>query len=361
MSSKDWRQWLKLTKKQLRQLGRTIDQELGNVLERHLPAQAGRMAKVPVPVRNQPVRFPVRNLGYRNFHQTARSGVNLGRQQLTRNISSPQKALKGGLTLFSSCSRVPRGSPRGLFTNWNMTSTRFAQGRMYSTASIKFTHEAVNNMSISLRCLFNSMEQFMPKDQGAHVLRKSPVSMQGCSARLSNREISLIREMEVFDMIAEHKTECPYTGSETLGAYVEFRMPTFDSEKIVPAVVFVNAAVLEDLEAEMARHTKSLQELQQAVRRIYENYGSLPMTFESGRLRIHFPNLTMMETEKLMVDLGVTVGCVHPDHATSGPIPLKDDNILSNANSYNDLSSVELNCSSVLSESCSSWNQYQLV
>lgn len=360
MSSKDWRQWLKLTKKQLRQLGRTIDQELGNVLERHMPAHAGRMMKVPVPVRNTPVRFPVRNITYRNFHQIARSSESLGRQQLTRNISQGKNSVRSGVTLFSSGSRVPNGTPRGLFTNWNMTSSRFSSGRMYSTASIKFTHEAVNNMSISLRCFFNSLSGFKPTDQSTQVRMKSFMEP---SSKLSGKDISLIREMEVFDMIANHKTECLYAGSEseTFGAFVEFQMPKLDLENVVPAMVFVNDSIVDDLQDEIARYTKSSKELQEAVRRIYENYGSLPLTFEGGRLRIHFPNLTMIEAEKLIVDLGITLGCVYPDHERRDAGPNKDDNILSNVNSFNDLSSIDLHCSSVLSESCSSWDHYQLV
>lgn len=361
MSTKDWRHWLKLGKKQLRQLGRTIDHELGNVLERHLPAQAGRMVRIPIPVRNGPAKFPVSNVTYRNFHQIARSAEGLGRQQVTRNISQGKRPVRGGVTLFASSSRVPSGTPRGLFTNWNMTSSRFSSGRMYSTASIKFTHEAVNNMSISLRCFFNSIDGFTAGNGKAQVSMKNLMGEYQPSAKLCRKDIALIREMEVFDMIARDKMESFYAGSETFGAYVEFQVPQLDLNRVLPSLVFVNSSTLETLEDEISRFTDSLKHLAAAVRRIQENYGSLPMTSETGRLRIHFPNLTVMETEKLIVELGITLGCVHADHEGADPGPYKDNNILSNANSFNDLSSIDLNFSSILSDSCSSWDRYQLV
>lgn len=59
MTPNSWRQWAKLTKKQLRQLGRAIDEEISGVIDRHLPRATGRLVKtpVPVPVRQTPPKF----------------------------------------------------------------------------------------------------------------------------------------------------------------------------------------------------------------------------------------------------------------------------------------------------------------
>lgn len=355
MSSKGWEQWLKLARKQLRHLGRTLDQELGNVLERHLPSQTGRLARVRVPVRSTPQRFPVRGSNYRAFHQLTGAAARNGSARLTANIPSAS-----GVSLFSSGSRFPRGTPRGLFTNWNMTSSRFS-GRMYSTASINFTHEAVSNLSLSVRCFFNALDgSALSQGNGKRANVKSFVSNES-PAKLSRKDISLIRDMELFEMIHEHKAESSYAGSEKVGCHVEFEMPELKLESFVPSVTFADPSTLNTLNQEVLNYTTKIKDIESAVRRICDGYGALPLTLEANRLRIHFPNLTMLETEKLIIELGVTLGSVH--YESSGPKtpPCVSENILSNFNSLSDLSNPALTYSPVLSESCSSWQNYQIV
>lgn len=352
MSSKSWGQWLKVTKKQLRQLGRTIDQELGNVLERHLPSRAGRVANIRVPVRSTPVRFPVRNGGnYRAFHQLTGSLTRGRGFPLAQNVVP-----RPGVSLFSSGSRFPRSTPRGLFTNWNMSSIR-SSGRMYSTASIKFTHEAVSNLSLSLRCFFNSVDGCMPTQNCKHV-NANPVVWTQRVGKLSSRDISLIRDMEMFEMINEHRGECLHQGPDQIGCYVEFKMPQISLKNVVPSVTFADPSTLDMLEQEFKDYTAKLRSIDSAVRRICENYGALPMTLEENRLRVHFPNLTVLETEKLIIELGVTLGHVYLDDQLQ---PKSAENILSSYNSVGDLSTCGLNYSPILSESGSSWGAYQVV
>lgn len=352
MSSKSWGQWLKVARRQLRHVGRTIDRELGNVLERQVASRTGMMAKVRIPVRSAPARFPVRGSNYRNFHQVAGSAVRNG-VRLTSNISPVS-----GVGLFSSGSKFPRGTPRGLFTNWNIASARFS-GRMYSTASIKFTHEAVSNLSLSLRCFFNALDGGVLY-QGKHAGSKQFSTGVEPSARLSRKDISLIRDMELFEMIKNHKAECLYSESEKVGCYIEFTMPDLTLKNVIPSVSFVDPSTLDALNQEVSNYTTKLKDIEAAVRRICDAYGALPLTLSANRLRIHFPNLTMLETEKRVTELGVTLGSIHPEDFQPRD-PYGGLKILSNNNSVADLSNSALDYSPVLSESTSSWENYQIV
>lgn len=315
MKPGSWKQWLKLTKKQLRQIGRTIDQELGNVLERNLPNQAGRMVKIPVAVRHTPNKIPLRTIIYRNFHQyVGASCRNISRFDLSKGgkfIS--QKAQP--VSLFSTSSRVPQGAPRGLYTNWNMSSTRFARQRMYSTASINFTHEAASNIAVSMRCLFNSLDDAIPAGKSTAIDGYCGVNTKlQLPNKLSSRDLSLVRDMEVFEMINDHKEQSLFRGNETYGSYIEFELPKLNLGNVVPSTTFVNSKVLSDFGEEISKSTQRLKLLEQSFRKIHDAYGSLPIMVDKNKnaVMIHFPNLTMEETEALITELGIGLGCVYP-------------------------------------------------
>lgn len=312
MAPNTWRQWAKLTKKQLRQLQKVIDVELGSILERHLPRQSSRLARVPVPVRHSPPKFRASTISSRSYHHSAKLAQGGARQFVKSRFSQGSTFVNANsrVTMFSSSSRAPKGVPRGLFTNWNLCSRNAGQ-RMYSTASIKFTHEAVNNMTVSLRCFFNSLDGLMlPKNGGQLGGRFSEVPQ----SKLLQRDISLIRDMQMFEMIQYHKEEAQFCGGEeSLGSYVEFKVPVLNMEEIMPSMTFANPLALDEWREHIMRYAEELSVLEKSVRRIYESYGSLPMTTTNDYIRIHFPTLTMQETEKLITELEIAIGCVYPD------------------------------------------------
>lgn len=342
MAPNSWRQWAKLTKKQLRQLGRVIDEELGNVIEHHLPRPNGRFAKAPVPVpaRQTPPKFRIgaTTINTRGYHQNANQFAR------TKWMQNGSKFVKSAprVTMFSSGPRIPRGVPRGLYTNWNLCARNVSQ-RMYSTASIKFTHEAVNNMAVSLRCFFNSLNELPFSSNSGQLSSRLTGNFVRGQTKLSPRDISLIRDTEVFEMIQNQKNEAHLTGGEeTVGTYVEFKVPQLDMSKSIPQKAFANSVALDVWRDEIWDYTNKLKVLERNVRRIYESYGSLPMTTSKSCIRIHFPTLTIIETEKLITEIEITMGNVYPD--PQGP----ESDILSNFEVDTDT-----DCSSVLSPSLS--------
>lgn len=335
MAPNSWRQWANLTKRQLRQLGRVIDKEINSAVGRHLPGITGRLVKapVPVPVRQTPPKFRVNvsALSIRGYPQGAHEFVHFRGGQVGFGIAKSIPRV----TMFSSAPRVPPRVPRGLFTNWNLNIGNSGQ-RMYSTASVKFTHETVKNMAMSLRCFFNSLDGLVPPKTEEHL--SGVLAQSECyKPRLSAKDVSLIRDMQLFDMIQHHKSEVHLTeGEGTVGAYVEFKTPQLEVNKSIPQKMFANSLALDIWRDEIWNYTNELKVLERNVRRIYENYGSLPITKTRDSIRVHFPTLTMLETDTLMTELEITMGTVYPD--PQGP----QSDILSNldVNSDSEFSSV---------------------
>ena len=315
MPPNNWKQWIKLTRKQLKQLRRSLDDELQSLVERNFPRPHGSLVRVPVPVRPQRPQnpFPVGN-GFRSYHtasgRSTKFSTNVGARIST--FSSSSTILNGN---FASI-RCPRGVPRGLFTNWNMTSSRFSGGkRLYSTASIKFTHDAVNNMCVSLRCFFSQFDELIPQTKDEKVHRMCATSC-ALPKRLDPQGISLAHTMEVYQMIQQHKKELAgeYDQREVcfdrVGTVVEFKFPELDVAAL-PAMAFASEETLNGWQKEMIVFNNKLKLLEQCVRSIHDHYGSLPICFDTRSVQIRFPNLTISETETLLRDLGITLGIVY--------------------------------------------------
>lgn len=328
MSAGAWKQWLKLTKRQIKQLRQTVDEEIQNVLERNLPRPQRSLVRVPVTVR-QGAGF---KRGSRYLHTEAQK-LEKGAQSL-RLAQSGQGArtrISGTRPVFASFNgayRAPSGVPRGLYSNWNMTTSRFATGRAYSTSAIKITHDAVQNLSVSLRCFYNLWDDFLPKNSSTDCQRVSlqPASQTGKS--LGAHQISAVRAMEVCRMIQAHKEDLPQTimgESEAMGCVVKFELPHLDMTTMPSMVLACDEALDEWRDKMVACHTK-LRKIEESVRTIYEHYGALPLEFDERFVSVRFPNLSVLETELLMRDLGLTLGLVLPEpYQESALSPEPDD------------------------------------
>lgn len=310
MPPNNWKQWLKLTKKQLKQLRRSLDDELQGLLERNLPPTSRSLVRIPVPVRQV---YPVRN-NYRNFSTTTRTLSR--RPDASGKTITPNAKTVGGsfvrssvLSNFGGMQRCPRGVPRGLFSNWNMTTAKYAYGRAYSTSAIKITHDAVQNMAISLRCFFNLWGDFLPSGQDSS-FESVPLSPSYSVQQVGKGGASLLRDQELYSMIQQHKQEVPDEFQvEQTGCMVEFKLPELDLS-FLPVMVFACEESMNSWTREMARYKDKLMRLEENVRKIYDQYGSLPLSFDRNKIRIHFPNLTVQETERLLRDASITLGIV---------------------------------------------------
>ncbi|SCU81101.1 LAME_0B05666g1_1 [Lachancea meyersii CBS 8951] len=317
MSANSLRQWLKVARKQVKQLRQTLDDELQNVLERNILRPQKSLVRVPVPVR----RGVSLGNGTRYLHTTSRNSAQAGqRAQKSCNNSAPRFATSSGRGVFSQFNgayRAPRGVPRGLYTNWNMYTMRFASGRAYSTAAIRITHDAAQNMAISLRCFFNLWDSFVPSHNHGESARLALRETGNGRKRLCAEEISVMRAMEVCRMIQDHRQELMLdggneTGSEALGCVVDFQLPRLDVSQM-PSMVFACDEALDKWRDELVECHAMMRKIEESVRTIYKNYGALPLEFGESFVRVRFPNLTMAEAELLMRDLGLTLGLVLPE------------------------------------------------
>ncbi|SCU92962.1 LANO_0E02652g1_1 [Lachancea nothofagi CBS 11611] len=315
MSTNSLRQWLKLVRREAKQLRQTLDDELQTVLERNIPRPRKSLVRVPVSVKpgislkNSNRFIHTSSQEYARDLQTANRALG---NSAPRFASAGKRTVLGG---FNGAYRAPKGVPRGLFTNWNMTTTRFTSGRAYSTSAIKITHDAVQNIAISLRCFYNLWDDIVPSKKGSTKnglpLRTSNVG----NKQLGAKDVSALRTMEVCRMIETHKQELALgevSESETMGCFVEFKMPRLDMSNM-PTVVFASDEALNKWRDELAACNQKLRKIEESVRTIYDNYGALPLEFGEKFVRFRFPNLTMLEAEVLMRDLGLTLGLVLPE------------------------------------------------
>lgn len=324
-----WNVWLRLSRVQLRQITKSLDRTLVGLSHGRFPLQNNHNifatwwrslfdASVAFRRANRFTASPLTRRGVAGFDRL-RPAANVSR--------------------FATLPRVPKGAPRGLFTNWNMvTSTRLLGQRAYSTSSIKFTQEAVNNMTVSLRCFFNSLDGLdqcshstysktfqhasNSKSQQTHA---QPVT----SKKLSQKDISFIRDLELFKIMKTQNqmiNESSPLFAEKSGSYIEFTVPEFNvNESASVPMSFLDPALLGDLNEKITNYNSDLKLIYDSVDMILQNYGSLPTTFHRNKIRIHFPNSTVIETEKLIAGLYITTGIIYAD--TSLDITLEDSKL----------------------------------
>lgn len=193
-------------------------------------------------------------------------------------------------------------------------------------------------MTVSLRCFFNSLDGLdqcshstysktfqhasNSKSQQTHA---QPVT----SKKLSQKDISFIRDLELFKIMKTQNqmiNESSPLFAEKSGSYIEFTVPEFNvNESASVPMSFLDPALLGDLNEKITNYNSDLKLIYDSVDMILQNYGSLPTTFHRNKIRIHFPNSTVIETEKLIAGLYITTGIIYAD--TSLDITLEDSKL----------------------------------
>lgn len=101
---------------------------------------------------------------------------------------------------------------------------------------------------------------------------------------------------------------------ERSGSYIEFIVTEFNLNGTSSAPLsFLNPSLLGDLDEIITNYKNELKSIYSSVDMILQNYGSLPTTFHRNKIRIHFPNSTVVETEKLIASLNITTGIIYAD------------------------------------------------
>ncbi|CAI4035662.1 hypothetical protein SMKI_13G3130 [Saccharomyces mikatae IFO 1815] len=329
VGGKNWNMWLRMSQVQLRQITRSLDRTLVGLSHGKFPFRYNH--NVLVTWWKGLFDFPTAFMGVKSSTASPLIRRGLTRFDRFRPVANVSK--------FAAMPRVPKGTPRGLYANWNMTaSTKLLGQRAYSTSSIKFTQEAVNNMTISLRCFFNSMNGL---DQCSHSSYSEtfqyasnafaqqnevpPVAFK----KLPQKDINFIRDLELFrvmkvqNQMVDEPSACFL---EKSGSYIEFTVPEFNVNGTSSAPLsFLNPSLLYDLKETISSYKYELESIYRSVEMVLQNYGSLPITLHRKKIRIHFPNSTVMETENLIASLNITTGIIHAD--TSRDITLEDTNL----------------------------------
>ncbi|CAI4048617.1 hypothetical protein SKDZ_13G3170 [Saccharomyces kudriavzevii ZP591] len=313
----NWSLWLRMSRVQLRQITRSLDRTLIGLSHGRFPLRYNNsiFATWWRSLFDASVAF--KRVGSFVISPSAKRGVTrFDHLRPAANVSR-----------FAALSRVPKGVPRGLFTNWNMTtSTRLLGQRAYSTSSIRFTQEAVNNMTISLRCFFNSLNgldqcshsNYSKTFQHASYVDSCQNDVQPVAfKKLSQKDIKFIRDLELFKIMKTQNqmiNESNPCFVEKPGSYIEFTVPEFNVNGTFSVPLsFLNSSLLEELKENISSYNNDLKSIYGTVDMILQNYGSLPVTFHRNKIRIHFPNSTVADTERLIASLNITTGIVYAD------------------------------------------------
>lgn len=325
----NWSMWLRMSRVHLRQITKSLDRTLISLSHENFSHQYNHNIFVTWWKSLFEASTAFRRASGLTVSPLTRRGI--ARVDHFRPVANVSK--------FATFSRVPKGAPRGLFTNWNMTTSKRLLGqRAYSTSSIKFTQEAVNNMTISLRCFFNSLGRL---DQCSHsnsckayqnasnVTSKQNHVQPVALKKLSQKDINFIRDLELFKIMKTQNEVVDETSAyymEKPGSYIEFTISEFNVNGTFSAPLsFLDPSLLADLDEMIRNYKYELKSIYSSVDMILQNYGSLPITFHRNKIRIHFPNSTVVETEKLIAGLNIATGVIYAD--TSPDISLEGTNL----------------------------------
>ena len=208
---------------------------------------------------------------------TSKFGTTSGRFLTRSRLLAGSPSLGSTVLRFSSDKLHSLGfwrstAIRSLFANWDVNpSLRESQLRnIYSIRSIRFTNEAVRNLLLALRKYVNPKSSLRPINY----------------------------ESELFNLMNSQKMNT--------GSFVQFDFtPSLASD-----VRFLSSGVLNCWKEEIRR----LVEIEDAVEKIWQNYGSLPIKRTGDSIRVYFPSLGIVDTERLISDLGISHGVVYPDY-----------------------------------------------
>ncbi|AJP40884.1 Spg5p [Saccharomyces cerevisiae YJM1078] len=325
----NWSMWLRMSRVHLRQITKSLDRTLISLSHGNFSHQYNHNIFVTWWKSLFEASTAFRRASGLTVSPLTRRGI--ARFDRFRPVANVSK--------FASFPRVPKGAPRGLFTNWNMTTSKILLGqRAYSTSSIKFTQEAVNNMTISLRCFFNSLgglnqcshsNSCKAYQNASNVTSKQDHVQPVALKKLSQKDINFIRDLELFKIMKTQNEVVDETSAyymEKPGSYIEFTISEFNVNGTFSAPLsFLDPSLLADLDEMIRNYKYELKSIYSSVDMILQNYGSLPITFHRNKIRIHFPNSTVVETEKLIAGLNIATGVIYAD--TSPDISLEGTNL----------------------------------
>lgn len=313
MATQNWKQFIIMTKLQIGNAARILKNDATRLLRVLIWRNERYIISEHAPVdffnQSQVLKFGSK----RQFFSWSTNGSNWYSKFNIFRTQAWGKSTNTRLSSFRSSYRIQKGMPKGLYKNWNISlDPNFVGQKMYSTASVRFTHEAANNITIPLRCFFSSWD-----DKQLRKVRKNNPSYMIPSVSsykiLSSQEINLFRDYQIMNMIKGQKTSYSYPCKESVGSYVEFKFLEVDPEIQLPDLCFATDDVLHKWRRSLELQSKRLQEIENCVMQIISTYGNLPLSFTKDSVKVYFLNRSTVETELLLIDLGIEIGLVNAE------------------------------------------------
>lgn len=298
---------------------------------------------VRVPIRNQQHQHPLSGRVIRRQFSTTRDAsasfknlnknilFNIAKTNFKINVNNNINKIKPSITNtfkaaiyqnqpFRSAKRVQLNFIRGGLGSGMYTYFPKHNARMFSTFGPNVTHQAVENLSQSLRTFF---------------IKGGKVS-HDCltNANLHNIDIGHFKSN---DDMANKDFKLASTVSETAksiesGCFVEFDLSTPSIVSLVPESGLFDDDLSSKMEKVYETSIKLQTKVLNDVKLFRDNIGSTSYKFDKNRERLRFycPNCEVYKMENLLSDAGITMGIVKRNEDTES----SNLSSLSNSSSY---------------------------
>lgn len=358
------RELIRVSRKTAREFKQAVEDVAELIREKQLE-QSLQREPARVPVRNQSRQHPLAGRVYRRQFSTTRdvsatfrnvnrnvflnfatkAGVNnAASRSLKPSIANTFKAAIYQTQPFRTSTRVQLSFVRGGIGSGMYKHFSRHNARMFSTFGPNVTHQAVENLSQSLRMFF------IKGGKTSHDCLSHAYMNNIDIGRLHADETFAARDIELASTVSET------SGLKECGCVVEFDMSTPSIISLVPESGYFDDDLSGKMETVYETSIKVQQKVLSDIKLFRENIGSTSYKFDKQRARLRFycPNCEVAKMERLLQESSITMGVVKKNEGS-----LPSPSVTADGNSAlfdSDFSGPELetDSDSILSSSASS-------
>lgn len=312
---------IRVSRKTAKEFKQAIEDVAELIREKQLNQSLQRQP-VRVPVRSQHPQHPLaggRGIQRRNFSTTRDVNATF-RNAISKNFirintgnvsSSASRSFKPTLSNtfraviyqaqpFRTSTRAQINFIRGGIGSGMYTHFLRHNARMFSTFGPNVTHQAVQNLSQSLRTFFIKGGKF-----SHDVLTNSSMNHIDVG-RLHSNESFANGDIKLASTVSET------AGATESGCFVEFNMSTPSVSTLVPESGYFDDDLSMKMEEVYQTSIKLQQKVINDVKLFRENIGSTSYKFDKKRERLRFycPNCDVVKMESLLQEHGISMGVV---------------------------------------------------
>jgi hypothetical protein len=297
------------------------------------------------------------NLSARNAFALNPTNVNFAssvNNSIKPTISKTFKAAIYQTQPFRTSTRVQLGFIRGGVGSGMYKHFPKHNARMFSTFGPNLTHQAVENLSQSLRVFFLKGGKF-----SADCLHSNIHNNSNCLP-FNDSDLNFDHAIHLASTVSET------SGLNEYGCIVEFNLSTPSIQSMIPESGYFDDSNLDNLYSGIENSITLQKRILHDIKLFKENIGSTSFKFHKDRNRLQFycPNCDVLKMECLLQDSGISTGLVfRNDEYSKNLISTSSDSEFSGPDLESDSSSVSSfsSSNSILSSSISGISNYYMM